>query len=61
MNKLEYAIKMVKFHSRLLIKWTKYIESIIDSKDKEKAFEIPKGQMNLFEIIEDKDNKKSQG
>lgn len=52
MNKLEYAIKMVKFHSRLLIKWTKYIESIIDSKDKEKAFEIPKGQMNLFEVIE---------
>lgn len=52
---------MIKYHSRLLIKWSKYIEKTINFKEKEKDFEIPKGQINLFEIIEDKDNKKSQG
>lgn len=61
MNKYDYAIKMIKYHSRLLIKWSKYIEKTINFKEKEKDFEIPKGQINLFEIIEDKDNKKSQG
>lgn len=51
MSKKDYAIKMIEFHSRLLIKWTKYLEKQY-SKSKKEVVEIPKGQISLFELEE---------
>ena len=51
MSKKDYAIKMIEFHSRLLIKWTKYLEKQY-IKSKKEAVEVPKGQISLFELEE---------
>lgn len=51
-NKLEYAYKMLSFHSRMLIKWSKFIEKNNKIANNVKTEQIIKGQLSIYDLVE---------